>query len=406
MLCWVLGLAVAAASGAARATEMPEAEAASQAPGAKEEDPEPGYIAIPGLDTRFKLTGKAQVNINYDMGPRNDVIVSYNALTLRNDPAYDNEGHFHAHARESRFGLLTSTKLDERSSFRTMLEIDFLESFTSDPLKDQTLNSYAPRIRHAFGEVSFGKSTLLFGQTWSTFLDADALSERLDQGSPGGSHFVRQAQVRYTLDVDESNRLTLAIENPQSAAVGTSQDAWKDRVPDFVAKWKYRGGWGFVTLQGVVRDIAVDDDASVKGDVVGLGVGVDGLVETFDKDNITFQLGGGPGIGRYIKELEGQDATWNGSELRSTTAYGGVVAYQHHWAERWRSNFIYAYARADNESFVTDANKSLHAAFVNVFFSPVKNFEIALQYLWARREIEDGTTGVSQRVASSFGYSF
>ncbi len=35
----------------------------------------------------------------------------------------------------------------------------------------------------------------------------------------------------------------------------------------------------------------------------------------------------------------------------------------------------------------------------NVLHSPLEHFDVGLQYLWARREIEEGTTGVSQRVS-------
>ncbi len=62
------------------------------------------------------------------------------------------------------------------------------------PIGDErTSNGYSPEIRHAF--ISY--DGWLFGQTWTTFMDVNALPDSIDfVGTTDGTVFVRQAQVR------------------------------------------------------------------------------------------------------------------------------------------------------------------------------------------------------------------
>ncbi|MBS7689777.1 hypothetical protein I0E98_01515 [Pseudomonas lalucatii] len=73
-------------------------------------------------------------------------------------------------ARQSRFNIGTSTPL-AGNTLTTFVEVDFYGA--DDEANEFVSNSYAPRLRHAYG--SWGN--WLAGQTWSTFMDLNGLGE-------------------------------------------------------------------------------------------------------------------------------------------------------------------------------------------------------------------------------------
>ena len=71
-------------------------------------------------------------------------------------------------------------------------------------------NSWSSRLRHAFVKWDYSEnSSIMAGQSWSTFFNVGALPDVLDFVGPAGTIFVRQPQVRWTM-----GGLQLAVENP------------------------------------------------------------------------------------------------------------------------------------------------------------------------------------------------
>ncbi len=188
-------------------------------------------------------------------------------------------------------------------------------------------NSSNPRLRHAF--IKYKNITV--GQTWTTFMNTSALAEAADFGGPlVASSFIRQGQIRYT-----NGGLQISVENPHSDLGDSSQDS----IPDFIAKYTFKGDWGGnVSVAGVARQVN-----TLGGDTESaLGYGVAGRIKTFGKDDFRFQVHGG-NTGRYVSVLVARDLV--GEEIEESTSI--MAAYRHFWTNDMRSTVYYGSTDAD-----------------------------------------------------------
>ncbi len=255
-------------------------------------------------------------------------------------------------ANESRFNMKYT-----HGEVMGFIELDFVNSAQGNQIIS---NSASPRLRHAF--IKYKNVTV--GQTWSTFMNTSALAETIDfAGTAMGEVFVRQALVRYT-----NGGLQLSLENPESY----KGDPTEDSIPDFVAKYTFKGDWGNVSVAGLVRQlntadvtaVTAADAVTVLDAVTGLpvtitpavtavtgvsgnsetsvGYSIAGRIKTIGKDDLRFQYSGGE-VGRYVGVVSAFDLV--GQEVEETDAY--LVAYRHFWTEDTRSTVAYGHAEAD-----------------------------------------------------------
>lgn len=377
-------------------------------------------IEIPGTKTSIKFGGWIKLTYIHDTKARSEDFISYNAIPLDGTPNAERTGHTRLHARESRFNMMTLTPYDGGRKIKTFLEFDFFggsggpDEFAS--AEQRVGNSHSPRLRHAYGELTFGEHKWLFGQTWTNFMHPALITDRVDFSSPPGSHFIRQAQIRYTFASKGGSEYSVALENPESELNGDgisggppfNPDQENDKVPDVTARWQTKGKWGLMYVSAVLRQHSLDDRDpanTVKETATAGGIGFGLRAKVFGKDIVRLQLAGGDGMGRYIKELDGQGATFNAAtgKLEATPVVGGIIGYTRSWNPRWRSNLIYGYAEVDNESIasVAGANEQLTSSHINTFYSPFKNVDLGLEYAYGKREVENGQEGEVGRI--SFG---
>ena len=225
------------------------------------------------------------------------------------------------------------------------IEMDFLGGGGNQIIS----NSSHPRLRHAFIKYK----NILVGQTWTTFMNTSALAEAADFGGPlNASAFIRQGQVRYT-----NGGLQLSLENPHSDKGDSSQDS----IPDFIAKYTFKGDWGNVSVSGLARQLNTMGGNSE----TAIGGGIAGRIKTFGKDDFRFQVHGGE-TGRYVGVVAARDLV--GEEVEETTSY--MVAYRHFWTEEMRSTVFYGSTEADV------ANTKRNHVAVNLF----KNFTKQLSF--------------------------
>lgn len=217
-------------------------------------------------------------------------------------------------------------------------------------------NSVHPRLRHAFIKYK----DILVGQTWTTFMNTSALAETADFAGPMvGEAFVRNTQIRYTMA-----NLQVSIENPESYGGDASQDS----VPDVIAKYSFKGGWGNVSVAGLVRQLNTDPAQTASGESeseTALGYSVVGRIKTFDKDDLRFQIHGG-NTGRYVGVTAQKDLI--GEEAEESISY--MVAYRHHWTKDTRSSVFYGNITTD----LSEADRSHWG--VNIF----KNYRPKLSF--------------------------
>ena len=237
------------------------------------------------------------------------------------------------------------------------IEMDFYGDAIAGGGNEVISNSSKPRLRHAFIKYK----DVLVGQTWTTFQNTSSLAEAADFGGPlVASAFIRQGQIRYTL-----GGLQLAIENPESyGGYRGDKTTRDDSVPDFIAKYTFKGDWGNVSVSGLARQLKSVTNQSESA----FGYGVAGRIKTFGKDDIRFQFHGG-NVGRYVGVTASTDMV--GEEAEDTTSI--MVAYRHFWTEDMRSSVFYGNTQTD----LTDRDRSHWG--VNIFKNFTKQLSFGLE---------------------------
>ena len=284
---------------------------------------------------------------------------------------------FDMHARQSRFNFGTATKLEDGSTIKTKIELDFIASTGGN---ERVSNSYSPRIRQAF--VTY--KGWLFGQAWSNFQNVGALPETLDFiGPTEGTVFVRQAMAKYT-----SGNFSFSVENPESTV--TTADAGRvvsddASMPDFTARYTHNADWGNFVLTALARQLTYKIGAADESET-SFGVSASGRVNVAN------------------------GAVYDGSNLHTIDSTSGFVAYQHHWNDKFRSTFLYSFFEADNVTDVLDGGynptKSSMNYSANLLYSPVKKLTFGAEYKVGTRETENGAEGDLDRIQMSVKYVF
>lgn len=320
-----------------------------------------------------------------------------------------------AHVKQSRliFGTDTPLNGDPKDLLQTRIEVDLFGSALGD---QRTTNTYGLQVRHAFVQWH----EWLVGQTWSNFEDPAALPEAVDFiGSTDGTVFVRQPQVRWT-----RGGLSLSAENTETTISpyrATTQNARvtsdDSNVPDLVAKYTWKGGWGQVSAAALGRQLKyrgfaasgaiTADDSEYTG-----ALSFSGKIN-LGQDDIRFVLVGG-NLGRYVGLNFANDAvlTTNGAtgvaSLDAIDGYAGFVAWRHPWTKTVRTNVYYAAQSYDNDVALTGglANKDSWSVTANVFYSPLPKLDIGAEFRHAVRELENGVDGSLDRVQLTTKYSF
>jgi len=356
--------------------------------------------------TTFSVSGYVQLDAIQDMRGDQGRAVDMTVLPLRGSAGDKRENTTTFSARNSRLNFKTATPVDD-TTVKTRIEFDF---FTSEGSETFT-NSARPRLRHAYGQVG----NWLAGQTWSTFMDVDSLPETLEFTGPTGQVFIRQPMIRYTLPTGDKSSLALAVENPQTDArdAGGAVTAL-DRGPDFAANWTKEGDWGHLSLRGLVRPLRAEDGSGDnQASTVGWGAGVAGTLKLGKADTVLYQVNVGKGAGRYIQDTNpAAGYATSPLDLSAQRSVGGFVGVQHAWVGSARSTFVVGATQNDNaEGFAAPAdfaglNERTREVHANFIWSPYKQVDVGLEYIWGQREQEDGQKGDMSRLQGAVKFSF
>ncbi len=358
----------------------------------------PGYLQIPGTDASMKLGGFVKMSIvqSFDqVGSADRFVVGTIPVT---GDAVGTENQANLTSRQSR------------------LNLDVRRHTALGPLRAFIEGDYAGegdtyRLRHAYGQ--FRK--VLAGKTWSTFVDSQAVPEDIDFEGLNGRINVRQPQLRFFPSIGENLQLAVAVEDPNPDVTGGTG---LTRVPDVVASirrtWHNRLHLKTALLLRQIRAQPENNPSAEEKDI-GWGLSLSGRVNVplwGEDDHLLFQLNYGDGIGRYINDLEsvgGQDAVFDPvtGELKSLTAFGGYLSFQHWWSEKMRSTFVAGFTDVDNFDFQPDdAYHQTKRVTANLLFSPIPRVDIGAELLWGERTNKDGNSGDALQIQLAAKYIF
>lgn len=347
---------------------------------------------------------------DYSDGERATAAIGDDILVPSTIPVGGKDGatRFDTSVKTSRFWFKTVTPTD-MGDVRTHFELDML---TGDG-DERISNSSHSRIRHAYVAWDYEEdSSLLMGQTWSTFMSTAVLPEAADFiGPTAGVIFNRQAQVRWSHTLDNGGKIHLALENPSTGTIdgggGISGNNFDDNsVPDIVARYDGSLGNFSYNVAALGRQITYDTGTTDE-DKFGYAVSLSGKYAFSNGDDLKLQLNHGH-LGRYIALQAFRDAAVEADgDLDLLDVTGGFIAYRHFWTPKLRSTISYAMSSADNPGDVSDTNTEEVSNYsVNLFYSPTKKLSFGVELFEAERELENGDKGDLRRLQFTGKYVF
>lgn len=370
-------------------------------------------LAKPGVEikkgTTFNYGGYIKADFmftEYDAG--NVTGISDNLYVPSTVPVGNGDGdvRFHSDVKKSRLWFKTATQTDA-GVIRSHIEMDFLSGGGDERISNST-NS---RVRHAYFAWDYNKdSSLLVGQTWSTFFNVGALPESVEFiGTTAGTVFVRQNQIRLTKK-SGSNSWMFALENPSTSlndgGGGIDNNNYDDNVvPDLIARYNGKSGDLSYSAAAMVREIAYRDGANDDSAYAG-ALSLSGKW-MLGKDDIKFMLSYGT-LGRYLALNAYRDGAIEADgDIDLNNQLGGFVAYRHWWSDKLRSTVAYAMSSTDNsDSVAGTTTESTDNQLVNLMYSPTKKLTLGAELLFANRETEAGDDGKLTRLMFSSKYVF
>jgi hypothetical protein len=266
------------------------------------------------------------------------------------------------------------------------------------------------RLRHAFGQWR----RVLAGKTWSTFVDPEATPEEIDFEGLNARINVRQSQIRVMPKFGEEYELQLAMEDPNPEI---QNGTGVTRNPDLVLAGRFSPNKRLhVKLATLFREIRGQDLNGNVAKQYAWGTSLSGRYMTprFDaRDSVLFQFNYGNAIGRYVNDLSSignYDGIFNPDtgELKLFTVTAGYVSLQHWWTTpQLRSNFTVGEVNVDNPNFLgEDAYKSTLRFSTNLMWSPIPSIDVGTEYLWGRRENQNGEKGDASQIQFAVRYLF
>ena len=351
-------------------------------------NPDQITFRLPQGETDITISG--YVKADFILDTEADIGDSFFANAI---PTGDNvdERAFRFHARQSRLTIRSNTDVGSKE-LKSTIELDFFGGGGNQILS----NSDGFRLRHAY--ITYGRWTV--GQVWTNFMDFVAYPSTVDFFGPAGKSFIRQAQIRYTLE----NGFSFSLENPETT--GTFSDgtgvaeslggAGRDQLPDITAAW--RGGPGGVggsyETAAVVRSLGVGgvtDDQTF-----GWGINLAGAWD-FGFGKVASSFTTGSGIGRYlINGIQNGDFVNVDGSLDSVTATGFNLSYLHRWSGTATSTI--AYGQFVNDSS-TPANgiDELRTVHINYMMKPLPALTLGGEVIIGSSETSDGSSGDNVR---------
>ncbi len=357
-----------------------------------------GFFKLPGTQTILKIGGFFKTDFIYDLKPAgNNFMFIPSSFPIPQVPGvYDTNISIRA-TRLSLDFRIPSSALGE---VRLYLEGDMFGT-----------NATTPRLRHAYAQVS----NLLIGQTWTNFMDPDAIADSLDFRGPNGMVLLLNPQIRYGFALGSRTTFYLAVERPSSDVFF--------QTPQFVAQPNAPGPDGTIRLlreferghlqvAGLFRSIAAYLPDSRASSVFGWGVNTSLGLSTFGRDNLIIAVASGRGISRYIQDTSGlgvdaEPASGTNLHLEATPAVGIEADYQHYWLQKLRSNAIYSYADVVNTDLAAPTTYN-HASYTgaNLIWNPYGSLNVGAEFLYGWTMLQNGQKANAPRIQFSAKYSF
>jgi hypothetical protein len=378
----------------------------------------PGSFLVPGTNTSVRFRGFVRLTGLEDfqqIGSR-DIFVP-NTIPV---PTLNGQNNNFS-ARPSRIGMdtWTPTPLFEWN-VHTFIEGDFFNG----PAQAVGGGGNPFRLRFAF--IDFGYFRV--GQQNSVFQDGNAFPNTVDFQGPPGLLNLRRPSIRITIPICDRLYWAGAIEQPFSDITTNGEGTNVQDVPDFATHLRYEGDFGHVQLSSVLRTIGFQPTDGALTRRAGWGLSASTVFHPWallfggnpvHKDNPTglersrvlVQYSFGWGIARYFSDSAGLglDAEVDPRTGSFDTLYaaGWSVSYEHWFTEKWLSNLTYSEVITGSVGS-QPGNTYLGGKYLaaSLWYIPIRNMSLGVEYLWGEREDLDRQFGRANRINALAQYNF
>ena len=319
--------------------------------------------------------------------------------------AIDNFTSANMSAKTSRFGFATDHMTDA-GRIKSLVELDFALSAQGN---ERISNSWSSRIRHAYVDWQWSeKSGLVAGQTWTTFMRAEARPALWDMTGAVGQAFNRQPLIRWRY-----GDWSFAAENPATRLDGVSYEQAQEALPDLIARYDGQvGGLGW-TMSGMVRQLnyreARVDEPAVEDDALGYAASFAGNWQ-YQGNDFSFMFNYGDALGRYMGLNAFSDGVVTQSgEIETYEQIGGLVSWNRRLNRHWQTGVTLSAAWADVPSEDIYAAAGLlpeHYAsgHFSLWYRPTGSLSLGSEYIRAIKQLENGDSGSLDRLMFSVRY--
>jgi outer membrane DcaP-like protein len=339
-------------------------------------------------DYKVKIGGYVKLDAIHDFNQMgNSDSFDPRAIPVTPDPTLPDE-NTRLQAKQTRINL------DVNGPFRVFVEGDFFG----------TGNAF--RLRHAYGELKVGDDgKVLAGQTWTTFMDTEAMPETLDFESPIAFPQIRQALARYTSDLGGGSYWAIAMEDPQSDVLVPAgvTGATGELIPDIDAGINYAAEGYHVRLGLFGGAVRFEQQGGRTQNEPLWAANLATKVMTTGKDNAIAQVTYGNGAGRF---RGGDVAAINGSgNLVGIKVIALMGSYQHYWSDEFRSTLVYSWAGGDPpENLPGDTTERLDYLAANFIWQFNPRAWTGIEYLHGSRESISHDYGGDHRLQLSIKF--
>ncbi|MCL2290864.1 MAG: DcaP family trimeric outer membrane transporter [Bacteroidetes bacterium] len=382
-------------------------------------NPEQGYFQKANFDKgdpRFMVANENQT-FKFGIGGSVKVVAfaDFNGSIANNDfitslisiPTY-HYGQFRIFANQSRLNVKVVGRIRKHTI------VSFIEGNFAGA-------NNAFKLRHAY--VSFLGLTV--GQTWTTFMDLQASPPTIDGEGPNNQIALRHPMIRYTYYYKDKLQVAVAAEMSEVLMTEIPTEPFKvymqpQRVPDFVAQFKYQDKFGHVQLGAILRIMNHGDSTITKKStfVPGGGLALSGTFHLWNSAMLYYQFNGGKGIASYIQDLSlfNYDLlpTLGAKKMNTVWMYGGYLGLQQYWTKKVHSNVVYGITRLETpaddygyfEAHIPWYYKYGQYLAINTIWNFFDFASAGIELLWGQRVNLNGEKGHAHRVNLLLQYDF
>jgi len=362
----------------------------------------PGRFRLPGTDTEFEISGYVKADFIFDTQEAAGDFFVTESLTTSDE---GDEQRFRAHARQTRLRVQTFSPT-EWGELTTLVEGDFFGGGGNEAFS----NSNPFRLRHATATIG----GLRIGQYWTNFMPIESYPATVDFQGPAGIPFIRQAQIRYTHDVNENLSISGSLENSEfngrnadgvfAESINFGIQAGLDKAPDATLDATYKDDWGLVKIAGLGRYLGSPND---EGDgEFGWGVNLSGNASLWPGGVLRGSFTYGDGVGRYLINGFGQDGfVDDDGDVDGIEAYGVTVQLGQKITEEVEA--LVAYGRYEAiDTFAPSDLDNTNSVHATLLWTPIDRLTFGAEVIWGNREDADGESDSNVRLQGAVQVNF